>query len=277
MRPQAGETSAPALARAGVTTHPVFTRAAPADASASASSPRGLGDIVVSCRPYDEYRAMFGLTDGEILAGPVLDCPGGAGAFASEVRRRGGEAVSLDPAYALPRIELVARVRAGLDHGMRYLHQNRQSYAWSFFRSPDDVRRRREEALAEFAADFAGPDERYLVAALPRLSLADGSFRLVLCGYLLFAYPDHLDEAGHLAALRELVRVAREEVRVFPLIDTTYVRYAGLDRLRRALEADGVGSEVRRVQYELQRGGNEVLVLRPDGGLAIATRSPSRT
>ena len=53
---------------------------------------RGLGDIIVSSRPYDEYRAMFGLTDAEILAGPVLDCPGGAGSFAAEVRDRGGRA-----------------------------------------------------------------------------------------------------------------------------------------------------------------------------------------
>jgi hypothetical protein len=63
---------------------------------------RGLGDIIVSSRPYDEYRAMFGLTDREVLAGPVLDCPGGAGSFAAEVRDRGGRAVSADPAYATP-------------------------------------------------------------------------------------------------------------------------------------------------------------------------------
>jgi hypothetical protein len=226
------------------------------------ASPRGIGDIVVSSRPYEEYRAMFGLTDEEILAGPVLDCPGGAGAFASEVRRRGGRVVSVDPAYALPPEELVALTRAGLDRGMRYLDANRDSYVWTYFRSPDDVRRRREGALAEFAADFAGPDDRYLVGALPRLPLDDGGFRLVLCGYLLFAYPDHLDDADHLAALRELLRVAREEVRLYPLIDTAYVRYAGLDGLRRALEADGVTSEVRRVDYEFQRGANEVLVLR---------------
>jgi hypothetical protein len=231
--------------------------------------PRGIGDIIVSSRPYDEYLAMFGLAEGVVLAGPVLDCPGGAGPFGAVVRARGGRAVSADPAYALAPAEIVEQTRAGLEHGIRYLEENRGSYVWTFFSSLDDLRRRRAAALEEFARDFAGPDDRYAVAALPRLPFADGAFRLVLSAYLLFAYPDHLDQADHERGLGELARVAREEVRVFPLIDTAYVRYPALDDLRRRLAARGVESEVRRVDYEFQRGGNEVLVLRPSpaGGL----------
>jgi hypothetical protein len=226
-------------------------------------SARGIGDIIVSSRPYDEYLAMFGLDEREVLAGPVLDCPGGAGPFAATVRARGGEAVSADPAYALPRREILAQARAGLDHALRYLDEHRDSYVWTFYASSDDLRRRRLAALEEFARDFSGPDRRYVVAALPRLPFAAGAFRLVLSSFLLFAYPDHMDEAAHERALRELVRVAREEVRVFPLIDTSYVPYHALDDLRRRLGAEGVDSEVRKLDYELQRGGDEVLILTP--------------
>ena len=67
-------------------------------------------------------------------------------------------------------------------------------------------------------------------------------FDLVLSGHLLFTYPDHMDEAAHLAALRELVRVSRHEVRVFPLVDTTATPSPYLDRLRRVLESDGATS-----------------------------------
>jgi hypothetical protein len=205
---------------------------------------------------------MFGLSERDVLAGPVLDCPGGAGPFGAEVRARGGQAVAADPAYALPPGEIVAQARAGLEHGIRYLGENRDSYVWTFFASLDDLRRRRGAALEAFAADFAGPDARYAAAALPHLPFPDRGFRLVLSAYLLFAYPDHLDEAAHGRALRELVRVAAEEVRLFPLIDTAYVRHPALDDLRRGLAAEGVDSEVRRVDYEFQRGGDEVLVLR---------------
>ncbi len=242
-------------------------------AGAGGDGPRGIGEIIVSSRPYDEYLAMFGLTEAEVLAGPVLDCPGGAGPFGAAVRARGGRAVSADPAYALPPAEIVAQVRAGLEHGIRYLGENEESYVWTFFSSLDDLRRRRGAALEEFARDFRGPDPRYVVAALPGLPFDDGAFRLVLSAYLLFAYPDHLDEEGHERALRELLRVAREEVRVFPLIDTAYVRHPALDVLRRRLAADGVDSEVRRVDYEFQRGGDEVLVLRPGVTPVTARRS----
>ena len=59
----------------------------------------------------------------------------------------------------------------------------------------------------------------------------------------------------------ELARVATE-VRVFPLVShLDGRRYARLDRLRDDLAARGVASQVRRVGYELQRGGDEMLVL----------------
>lgn len=224
---------------------------------------RGLGDIIVSSRPYDEYRAMFGLTDAEILAGPVLDCPGGAGSFAAEVRDRGGHAVSADPVYGTPPDELVEGARAGFARGLRYLEENRDSYVWTFFRDVDDLVARRGAALERFAEDFRGPDDRYVEAALPDLPFPDDAFRLVLSGYLLFAYPDHLDDEAHEAGLRELLRVARDEVRLYPLIDTAYVRHPRIDHLRRLVEAEGVATEVRSVDYGFQRGATEVLILRP--------------
>ena len=130
-------------------------------------------------------------------------------------------------------------------------------------RREGEARQRRGGALDRFAEDFHGPDERYVEAALPELPYADDAFRLVLSGYLLFAYPDHLDDAAHEAGLRELLRVAREEVRLYPLIDTAYVRHPRIDALRRLVEAEGVATEVRRVDYGFQRGATEVLILRP--------------
>jgi len=52
-------------------------------------------------------------------------------------------------------------------------------------------------------------------------------------------------------------------VRLYPLMDTAYVRHPAIDDLRRRLDADGIDSEVRRVGYEFQRGATEVLVVDP--------------
>jgi hypothetical protein len=215
--------------------------------------------MIVSARPADEYRAMFDLSEGD-LQGPILDCPGGAGDFAATVRETGGTATSVDPLYALPRDEVVARAREGTLRGNRYVADHRDLYVWSFFGSVEDHRDRRLGALERFAADFAPDGVRYVAAALPRLPFADRAFALALSGHLLFSYPGHLTFADHLAAIRELVRVSAGEARVFPLLDTALEPHPRMDDLRAALAAAGIGSEIRRVPYEFQRGADRMLV-----------------
>ena len=148
--------------------------------------------------------------------------PGGSRGV--RLRRAGARrgVVSVDPAFALPPAELVAASHAGLEHALAYLAQNIESYEWEFFDSLEDVRRRRLAALDVFVEDFHGPDNAHVVASLPCLPFPDRRFRLVLSAYLLFSYPDHFDEAAHLAGLRELARVADEEVRIYPLVDTAF-------------------------------------------------------
>jgi hypothetical protein len=68
---------------------------------APATTPRPIGEVVVTPRPPSDYRNMFLLDDG-LLEGPILDCPGGASPFGAQVRARGGIVVSVDPAYRQP-------------------------------------------------------------------------------------------------------------------------------------------------------------------------------
>ena len=48
------------------------------------------------------------------------------------------------------------------------------------------------------------------------MSFPDKSFDLAVCSHVLFLYTEHLSEAFHRSAIRELCRVACE-VRIFPL------------------------------------------------------------
>lgn len=100
---------------------------------------------------------------------------------------------------------------------------------------------------------------RYVPAALPALPFPDQSFDLVLSSHFLFTYADRLDLEFHRAALSELHRVARGEVRVFPLLEQG--GRPVLDLLSRLLATPGIPYRVQRVGYEFQRGGNEMLVL----------------
>lgn len=230
---------------------------------AGGRTPRGLGEIIVTARPFDEYVAMFGLSQADLLAGPILDCPGGAGGFAEGVRAIGGTVISVDPVYATPPAEFIEAARADTITGNRYVVEHPDLYVMGFFRDTDDHLARRLAGLDAFAAGFTGPGPNHVVARLPHLPFPDGHVRLALSAHLMFTYPDHLDRDDHLAALRELLRVAREEVRVFPLLDTTLQRVPYFDELLAELAADGVSAEIRRVPYEWQRGADEMLVLRP--------------
>lgn len=229
--------------------------------------PAFAGHVAVTPRPLRTYRDMFLLTDDELLAGPVLDCPAGASPFGAQVRKLGGEVVSVDPAYAAPD-DLLTRVTADVGRVVAWQRAAPDGFNWSYLGSPDAVRERWMGAAVEFAADFALDGSRYVAAALPDLPFPDDRFALTVSGFLLFAYPGLLDLDAHHAALLELVRVTRGEVRVFPLHDTTGAPYPLLDTLRRALDGCGVDTEIRsgRCSDTLRPDGDRMLVCRARGG-----------
>jgi len=85
----------------------------------------------------------------------------------------------------------------------------------------------------------------------------------VLCSHLLFTWADRLDVDWHRAALADLVRVTRLEVRVFPLVAlATGGAVPFLARLTDELEEQGHEVAVRDVPYEFQRGAHAMLVIR---------------
>ena len=222
-----------------------------------------LGPTLFSARSLAEYRAMFDLAPGD-LDGSVLDCPGGGASLTAEVCATGGDAVAVDVAYRAAPARLAARAVQEAERGNAYVAGNAQRYVWDHFPTVEHHARARLQAAQRFAADVTAHPGRYVAAALPDLPFADASFDLVLCSHLLFTYADRLDHGFHLRALLELVRAARTQVRVFPLLDHTGASDPdGLDALREQLKARGVTSEVRRVPYEFQRGGHHMLVLHP--------------
>jgi hypothetical protein len=226
--------------------------------------PGGIGALLVSTRPLAEYRAMFALSDDDLRAGPILDCPGGGSSFGAEARALGADVTSADPAYDRPGEWLVAHAREEALRGNRFVAEHAGRYVFTFFR---DVAHHRELRLAgweRFAADFGPHRERYVAARLPDLPFPDARFALTLSSHLLFTYADRLDFGFHVAALAELARVTSGEVRVFPLVDLEPRRYPRLAELLDALAARGLGFEVRTVTYEFQRGGTEMLVWRRD-------------
>ena len=220
--------------------------------------PDNVGDYLISARSFDEYRAMFALT-GSDLSGSVLDCPGGASSFTALANEAGASAIAADPAYAQPRDSLAMHVMAEIQRGSAHTAAGADRYVWDFYGDLDGHARVRRMSAEAFSRDLIAHPACYLPASLPALPFPDGRFDLVLSSHFLFTYADRLDLEFHRAALHELHRVARREVRVFPLLKQSGQPVPVL--LSQLLTTLDIPHSIRPVGYEFQRGGNEMLVL----------------
>lgn len=217
--------------------------------------------MLITSRSFAEYQAMFDLSAHDLTGGVIDVCAGGS-SFVAECASGGSRAIAVDPAYAEPRTQLASAVQAAVADGHAIIADHADRFVWDHYGDADHHRAIREQASQTFLADMGQHPERYLAGALPDLPLADDAADLVLCSHLLFTWSGTFDEAWQLAALRELLRVARREVRVFPLVvagSGDPVPY--LADLMAELASDGVDARRQRVPYEFQRGGNEMLSL----------------
>jgi len=226
-----------------------------------AADPDNVGDYLISARSFDEYRAMFALTDAD-LTGSILDCPGGGASFTAQACAAGATALAADPVYATPAAQLANRMTAETNRGSAFTAAGASRYVWDFYGDLDGHRKIRQTSAQTFAHDLIEHPNRYVPAALPSLPFPDGQFDLVLSSHLLFTYADRLDNGFHRQALLELHRVSRGEARIFPLLDQAGRPLTTLlSHLRAELARHGIPTEIRPVNYEFQRGGDQMLVL----------------
>ena len=219
--------------------------------------------MLLTARSFAEYEAMFDLDD-QTLDGRVLVCCAGASSFVAEHVARGGDGLAIDPVYASSGTDLASAISNGLGGGTQIIDQHPDAFVWGWYGTVERREAIRREAAAAFLVDVGHNPGRYLAAALPRLPLADQSVDLALCSHLLFTWSEQLGHEWHLAALREMLRVVRREIRVFPLVvQGTGAPVRFLSDLLGQLRGEGHHVELRRVSYEFQRGANSMLVARP--------------
>ena len=218
-----------------------------------------LENIVPWGRNLSEYVAMFLLTKDD-LNGKILGCGDGPSSFNTEVDLNGGSVVSVDPLYAYSKQEIMQRIDEISDEVMEQVVKNRDDFVWKSILSPDMLYEMRIEAMTEFLMDYnEGKEEgRYIAEELPKLSFEDDQFDLVLSSHFLLLYSEHLDLEFHLAAIEEMLRVAKE-VRIFPIITLEGKRSPHLDVIMKRLRDKGYQSDVVKTGYEFQKGGNEML------------------
>lgn len=211
-------------------------------------------------RTFAEYRRLFDLEPHDLAGTRVLDCPGGPSSFTAVASTLGADATAVDTQYGPAVDALESTCETAIADVADQLREKRDLFVFDYYGDIETRIRYLRAAAARFLADYARYPGRYVPAVLPELPFETGAFDLALSANFLFLYDDRLDPAFHVAALRELVRVAAE-VRVFPLASLDTTRSEVVAETVEALRADGYDVGLRAVPYEFQRGATEMLVV----------------
>lgn len=175
-------------------------------------------------RDYDEILGLLLLEEKQLAGKKILDCPAGPDAFVAEAHRRGLDVVGCDPMFDRSGREIAEIARRDI-----HIAWERTKRLPDLDMDVDAFHKQKLVAAEKFEADFdAGKAAgRYIHAALPSLPFDDDSFDLVVSANFLFMYSSSgfggildteiFDFAFHTAAVRELLRVCRGEVRLHPI------------------------------------------------------------
>ncbi len=218
-----------------------------------------LSQVVPWGRSFDEYAAMFALTDAD-LRSRILGCGDGPASFNAVLTKRGGHVVSVDPLYRFSQDGIRGRIRQTYTEVLEQTRKNAHEFIWTNIKSVDELGRLRMAAMEEFLSDYPQgvAEKRYVGGELPRLPFPDRSFDLALCSHLLFLYSEHLSEDFHVESIQELCRVAGE-ARIFPLLELGSKNSRHVPAVITRLAAAGYGVLIESVPYEFQRGGNQMM------------------
>lgn len=221
-----------------------------------------LEKVVPWGRSFEEYVNMFCLSDADLRL-RILGCGDGPAAFNAVLTKQGGNIVSVDPVYVFEAEQIKGRIFETYEAVMAQMRKNQSDYIWEAISSVEQLGSLRMSAMEIFLTDFdAGKNEgRYIPGELPSLPFESGMFDIALSSHFLFLYSAHLSAEFHLQALQEMLRVARE-VRVFPTLTLNGASSPHFHFVTENLANQGFAVEVKRVPYEFQRGGNEMLVVK---------------
>jgi hypothetical protein len=224
-----------------------------------------LDEVVPWGRSAREYGAMFALTAAD-LDRRILDCAGGPSSFTAEMTEQGKQVISCDPLYQWSAAEISDRIDETYPRMNALNEAEKDHFLWHEYGSPEQLGQLRMGTMRRFLEDYpAGREQgRYIVGALPILPFADRQFDIVLCSHFLFTYSEQFSTEFHMRSLLELTRVA-QEVRVFPVLTAFSGEISPhLPPVMQRLAEHGYRVELRTVEYEFQKGGNQMLCVYAD-------------
>lgn len=220
-----------------------------------------LNSVVPWGRNMAEYRCMFQLDDADISK-KIAGFGDGPASFNCEAARQGYSVTSFDPIYQFSREDLQKRIEEVRVIVMEQMRANRENYVWKNIRSLEELEAVRMAAMRLFLSDYeqGKAEHRYMFHELPeKLPYGENAFDIGLSSHFLLMYTA-LGYEFHIRAMTEMLRVCRE-IRIFPTVDLDAKETDLMKRII-AYFQDCCDVEIRKTQYEFQKGDNKLLLIR---------------
>ncbi len=221
-----------------------------------------LEDIVIIGRTFEEYYKMFELNEIS-KDNKVLDTASGVSSFCAEANLKGYNVTAADRIYSFPSHVIEKKCAKDLEVVLEKLHDVINSYKWDYYKDIDGLREKRESAYRAFITDFKEKgNSKYIRTEFPETQFEENQFTVALVSHFLFLYDEHLDYEFHKKTISELIKVTSHEIRIFPVVNLRYKRSLFLDKLMEDPEFADYEMEIKKVDYEFLKNGNEMLKIR---------------
>ncbi len=220
-----------------------------------------LKNIVPWGRNLEEYSKIFNLTD-EDFNRRIISFGDGPASFNSEMTQLNKYVVSIDPIYQFSKDELKQRIAETKETVIEQTKLNIENFVWKNIRDVDHLVNIRMNAMTQFLLDFEKGKEqnRYRYHELPNATdYKDLQFDLGLSSHFLILY-SQLGVDFHIQSITEMLRICKE-IRIFPLLNLNAERSEILTPIIEYYKFD-FDVAIQKVDYEFQRNGNEMLVIK---------------
>ena len=222
-----------------------------------------LGNVVPWGRNLQEYKNMFLLTDEDLFTKTILSCGDGPASFNNEATKIGAKITSIDPIYQFSKDNIQQRINETKDIIIKEITKNKNNFIWKNFRDINQLIELRLKAMQEFLDDFEDgkKENRYIYQELPNLTFQPNSFDIVLSSHFLFLYSNHFDFEFHKNSILNMCKIAKSEVRIFPIYDLENKKSQHLKPILDILEQKKYKTNITRTNYEFQKGVDELLII----------------
>jgi len=220
-----------------------------------------LVNVVPWGREMQEYKDMFMLSNEDLTTKTILSCGDGPASFNSEAFKIGVKVTSIDPIYQFSKDEINERINETKDIIIKEISKNKNNFVWKNFKDINELINARLSAMQAFLVDFENgkKQNRYIFGELPNLEFKEKSFDMVLSSHFLFLYSNHFDFEFHKNSILNMCKIAKSEVRIFPICDLNNNISCHLMLILDILENKGYKTNIIKTNYEFQKGVNEYL------------------